>query len=136
MPFTVIAATLELCLFLDWNLNADNALFHTDRVARCAGFLASRFDYRAIVQTHSPCVQWANNYGACDNTVTQGTTAMRAAVFDGKEALAKIEERDLVAIDFDATALTEGNIFCLRNAYPTGMRDLGFRAHNATVSMG
>jgi hypothetical protein len=81
-------------------------------------------------------VQWANHHSACDDSVAQWTSAVRASVFNGQEAVAEIEERDLVAIDFDATALAKGNIFRFRDAYPTGLRALGFVAHSATVSIG
>jgi hypothetical protein len=128
-------------VLLSRNLNPDNAIFHPDRVACYAGIFSGRFDHRAIIQTHSPGMQWANHHGARDNAVAQGTAAVWAAVFDSQETVAKIEERDLVAIDFDATALAEGDIFRFRDAYPAGLcapwfHARGVHTHSATVSIG
>jgi hypothetical protein len=60
---------------------------------------------------------------------------MRASVFDGEEAIAEMEDGDLMAGDLNGTALAKRNAIDARNAHPPFGERFAL-AHSNTFSIG
>ena len=52
-------------------------------------------------EVNFPSMQRADHGAARDNTVSKRAAAVRAAIFHGKKSIAQIENRKVVAADFD-----------------------------------
>ncbi|HKR27238.1 MAG TPA: hypothetical protein VJS11_07275 [Acidobacteriaceae bacterium] len=83
------------------------------------------------MKIYSPRMQRTDDRAAGNDPVRQRSTAMRAAVLDGEEALAEVEDGDLATVDLDCAPLTERNVFGMGNANP-GLRMF----HWVTISIG
>src|SRR5262249_4413127 len=77
--------------------------------------------HRSCFEAHLPRVQRTHHRRARDDAIAQRAAAMRAAVLDGREAVAQIEDRDLASADDRRAPFTRRDVFASRDADPEGL---------------
>jgi len=74
----------------------------------------------STAEIERPGVERTSNAGAGNDAVGQRTAAMRAAIIDSHERIAKVEDGEPPSGDFYRFPLAHGNSFAPGHANPTG----------------
>jgi hypothetical protein len=117
-----VRGNISGCRRGDGNFDRNDVILNANWKCLHAPWWLGPVGHFARSEVNPPRVERANHISTRDDAVGKRTPTVWAFVFDGKEAIAEVEDGDAMASDLNGAALAKGNAAHACNTYPVFKR--------------